>query len=161
LRFLDPSGIRVTAVPGSSVLRIQIEDQCTVLCGKVRRAFPSSNPGAYYSVQDSEGKELGLLESLEGLDAASREAVLLHLDRRYFTPKIQEVLNLRQDGGMWHFSVRTHRGAAKFYVRNWRDSCHEVRPGQWILFSVDGQRYEIPHWESLSERSRALLEQLF
>jgi len=133
----------------------------SVLSGRIRRAFPASKPDELFSVQDSSGKEVGILRTLDELDADSRKLVEEQLNRRYFTPKIQEVLSLRQDGGMWLFLVRTQRGEAKFYVRNWRDSCHEVRPGQWVIFSVDGQRYEIPNWEGLSGRSRDILEQLF
>ncbi len=61
---------------------------------------------------------------------------------------------------MWRFSVSTGRGDAEFYVRNWRDSAHEVSPGRWLIHSVDGGRFEIPDIGTLDAKSQRLLDQL-
>jgi hypothetical protein len=161
LRYLEGKSLRATLPDGASELRIIIEGDRCLLAGRVRRAFPSSQPDAFFSVQDGEGKEVGVLRSLDELDPASQAAVKGQLERRYFTPKIKRVLSLKQDGGMWLFKVATQRGEVSFYVRTWRDSSHEVRPGRWVILSVDGQRYEISDWGALDGQSKTLLEQLF
>ena len=79
----------------------------------------------------------------------------------YFTPTILSIESLRQDGGMWLFKVETQRGPAEFYVRNWRDSSHEISHLRFQIVSVDGQRFEIRDLNALDERSQALLDQLF
>ncbi|HEY0867813.1 MAG TPA: DUF1854 domain-containing protein, partial [Fimbriimonas sp.] len=60
----------------------------------------------------------------------------------------------------WRFKVRTQRGPAEFYVRNWRDSAHEIQPNRWHINSVDGGRFEIRNLESLDVDSRRLMDQI-
>lgn len=112
-------------------------------------------------MEDGAGKEIGILRSLEGLDPDSRAVIDQELDRRYFTPTILEITKLWQEGGIWTFHVRTQRGEATFYVRNWRDSAHEIQPGRWQIRSIDSQRYDIRSFDDLDERSKMLLEQVF
>jgi hypothetical protein len=104
---------------------------------------------------------MGILRSLSELDDSSRKILEGELARRYFTPTIQAIESLRQDGGMWLFRVQTQRGPAQFYVRNWRDSSHEISHMRFQILSVDGQRFEIRDYMTLDERSKALLDQLF
>ena len=159
--YIEPTSVRAWRPTPVSELRIEIAGDRTILFGKVRRLFPNSRPDAYYSLHDPTGTEVGIVRSLDGMDAESRKAIEEELERRYFTPLIESILSLRQDGGMWLFRAQTQRGQAVFYVRNWRDSSHEIKPGRWLIVSVDGQRYEIADWESLDARSKDLLEQLF
>lgn len=144
----------------STHLRAEIGGEWSLPVAIVRRAFPQSEPGQYLSIQGADGVEIGILKSIDELDPASREAVLLELDRRYHTPKISAVIVLRQDAGMWLFEVETQRGRSEFYVRNWRDSAHETGPGRLQITSVDGQRFEIEDYTKLDEKSQALMEQL-
>lgn len=161
LRYLDGRRIKVEALSGSPMLRITVEGELTILSGSVRRLFPLSSPDRHFSIQDGAGKEVGVLNSLDEFDPESRRLVEAHLDRRYFTPRIERIDNLKLDGGMWLFEVQTQRGPAHFYVRNWRDSSHEVRANRWYIQTVDGQRYEIPDVAKLDAKSAALLQKLF
>lgn len=160
LRYLDPERLRVVPLDGAVHPRVEIEDDRTVLSARFRRIFPLSEPEAYISVQDAEGHEVGILRSLEALERSSRDVVRSSLERRYFTPPIERILDLRQDAGMWRFHVQTHRGEITFFVRNWRDSAHEVQNDRWMITSVDGLRYEIPDAEALDARSRNHLDRL-
>ena len=146
---------------GGSQPRIEIKDRQTILNARVRRAFPLSNPKTYISIQDAGGNEIGMLPSMDGLDEDSRVVMEAELDRRYFAPMISKIDNLKQDAGMWHFTVQTQRGKAQFYVRNWRDSAYETAAGRWQIQSVDGLRYTIPDLNSIDARSQDLLEQVF
>jgi len=159
--YLDHASVHAWRTDGGAELRVEIEGVLTALSATVRRVFPASDPNSYFSIQDGSGREVGLLRGLDGLDPESRARFEEELDRRYFTPYIERVEDLRQDGGMWLFQVATQRGKTKFYVRSWRDSSHEIRPGRWLIFSVDGQRYLIRDWEDLDARSKDLLEKLF
>ncbi|MFY9233607.1 MAG: DUF1854 domain-containing protein [Fimbriimonadaceae bacterium] len=159
-RYIGGEWVRFWRPEASSHLRAEIEGERSLPVAIVRRAFPQSDPGQYLSIQGADGIEIGILKSIDELDPASREAVLLELDRRYYTPKILAVNVLRQDAGMWLFEVETQRGRSEFYVRNWRDSAHETGPGRLQITSVDGQRFEIEDYAKLDEKSQALLEQL-
>ncbi len=160
IRLVQGPQLRFSRPEGSAHLRTEIEGDRCVLSTRVKRAFPRSEPDRYLSIQDAGNHEIVLLRSVEGMDAASRALLTEELDRRYFTPTIQGIEKLRQEGGMWFFVVRTQRGSAEFYVQNWRDSAFEVAPRQWQITSVDGQRYGIADLEALDRKSQALLDQL-
>ena len=160
LRFLDPGTVRASLPEGSSHLRIEIEGERCILHGSVRRAFPLTDPSEYLSVQEEGGKPVGLLRSMDGLDDHTKALIRADLDRRYFSPCITRIESLRPDASMWRFQVQTTRGPILFYVRNWRDSAHEVAPNRWFIQAVDGQRFEIRDMEALDAKSRSFLDQL-
>lgn len=161
INFLEGRDVRASKPDGADNVRLEIDGDRCILDAIVRRAFPLSRPTEFLSLQDGGGKEIGVLRSLEGLDNESRKLIEHELDRRYFTPEILQLRALKQEGGMWTFDVVTSRGATQFYVRNWRDSSHEVSPGRFVIQSVDGQRFEVPNFDALDTRSQALIEQLF
>jgi hypothetical protein len=161
LRYIEPTSIRFFRVPGGTHLRAEILDELCILEARVKRAFPFSATDNFLSIQDASGKEVGLISAVEQLDEESKRLVAEELDRRYFTPKITGVESLKNEGGMWTFVVQTQRGVAQFFVRNWRDSSHEIAPGRVQINSVDGQRFEIEKWSELDPKSQTMLEQLF
>jgi hypothetical protein len=161
IRYIEAASIRFFRPTGGAHLRAEISDELCILETRIRRAFPFSAAKQYLSIQDSGGNEIGILREPGDLDADSRQLVAEELDRRYFTPKILGIDNLRNDGGMWTFKVQTQRGVSEFYVRNWRDSSHEIAPGRYQIYSVDGQRFEIPDYDALDSRSKSLMDQLF
>lgn len=158
---MDGHRLRASRADGADNLRIEIEGDRCILDAIIRRAFPLTKPTEFLSIQDAGGREVGVLRSLDGLDNESRKLIEHELDRRYFTPEILQLRALKQEGGMWTFDVVTSRGATEFYVRNWRDSSHEVSPGRFVIQSVDGQRFEVPNFDALDTRSQTLIEQLF
>ena len=161
LRYINASSIRFTLPEGAAHLRAELEDELCVLEVKIRRAFPFSATDRHLSIQDGAGKEIGIVADPSELDPRSKELVDRELDRRYFTPKITAIDTLKLEGGMWTFEVQTQRGRAAFYVRNWRDSAHEIAAGRIQVNSVDGQRFEIADYEALDARSKSLMDQLF
>jgi len=139
---------------------VQIKGEEPIPNAQFRLMLPLSNPNTYIAIQDSSKKEIGVLKSLDGLDAESRAVIEKMLDRQYFTPKVLAINSLKPEGGMWHFKVETTRGAAEYYVRNWRDSAHEISTNRWLVHSVDGQRFEIPRVDDLDANSQNLMDQL-
>ena len=141
LKYLDPKRVHFFKLEGAAHLRAEIEDEMCIIEARLRRAFPFSVSQEYLSVQDASGKEIGIISDPSQLDRQSRELMESELDRRYFTPKITAIQSLKNEGGMWTFVVQTQRGNAEFYVRNWRDSAHEIAAGRIQIHSVDGQRF--------------------
>lgn len=160
VRHIQGSALRAMRAEGAIHLRLEVRDEFCVPNARIRRAFPLSEPERYLSLQGADGKEIAVLESMDSLDVASRALIEEELDRRYFTPQISQILELRQDAGMWRFVVATQRGEAEFYVRNWRDSAQEIAPGRWQIFSVDGGRFEIVDVNKLDGRSQRLMDLL-
>lgn len=160
VRYIDGAALRLWRPDGASGLRVEIEGERSLPAAIIRRAFPQSEPSQYLSIQEADGNEIGLLRSIDELDPASRDAALQELDRRYYTPRITGIKALRHEAGMWFFQVETQRGQTEFYVRNWRDSAHEIALGRLQINSVDGQRFEIEDFAKLDARSQTLMEQL-
>ena len=160
LRYLSGESVRVWMPEGAALPRVEIIDELIVLSARFKRVFPLSEPEKHLSIQDGKGREVAVLTSMKGLSPDSLQIVREQLDRRYFTPTISRIDELEAEKGMWRFQVQTQRGPAEFYVRNWRDSSHEMGAGRWQITSVDGQRYEIMQVDDLDARSQRLLEQL-
>ena len=160
VRYVDPSQVRLTQRDGAAHPDIHIESESPIVGGLIRRVFPLSEPESFLSLLDAEDHEVAILRSTNGLDKDSKAIIALELDRLYFTPKILKLEKLEQDAGMWRFDVDTQRGKISFFVRNWRDSAHEIANGRWQIHSVDGQRFEIEQVDALDTRSQIFLEQL-
>lgn len=160
LRFIEGRDVRAIPAPGGTHLHIEIaEDRC-IPYARLRRLFPLSSTAAHLSVQQADGKEVAIVRDLAEVDDASRRAIDAELDRRYFTPHITRILDLEMEAGMWRWRVETQRGELEFFVRNWRDSAHEITPNRWQIHSVDGGRIEIENTEELDDKSKKRLEQL-
>jgi len=160
IRYFEGTEIRATQPDGMAHPRVEIVGDRVILQARIKRAFPLSKLTSYLSIQDGAGKEVGVLRELAGLDEASQAIFQEQLDRRYFTPQIERISLLKQEAGMWRFSVITQRGVAEFYVRNWRDSAVEIAPNRWQIMSVDGGRFEIPNLEAMDDESRRFMDQL-
>lgn len=158
--YLEPSDVIIRRVGEGGSPCVTVNGGAQARTAQFRRLFPLSNPSEYISIQDSDRKEVGVLRTLDGLDQESRSIILEELDRRYFTPVVSRIKQLEQESGMWRFDVDTARGPATYFVRNWRDSAHEIGLNRWLVHSVDGQRFELPNTEKLDARSQDLLEQL-
>lgn len=161
IRYMSGHQLRVIRREGAIHPSVEfVGDRC-LRAARFKRAFPLSHPDRFISIQDEKDDEVAMLKSLDGMDPDQRDLVLGELDRRYFTPSIERIDDLKQEAGMWRFVVQTQRGATEFYVRNWRDSAFEVSPGRWQIVSVDGLRFEIPKVEDLDGRSQSRLDLLF
>jgi Domain of unknown function (DUF1854) len=160
IRYVDPRSVRAWRPEGSTHLRVELADDQTILSARVKRAFPTSNPREFLSLQDGKGHEVGVLRNLEGMEHETALRFDEELERRYFTPAIRAIKELRQEAGMWKFVVDTQRGPTDFFVRNWRDSAFEVSVNRWLIQTVDGARFEIKDVEALDAKSRKLLDLL-
>ncbi|MBI1756378.1 MAG: DUF1854 domain-containing protein [Fimbriimonas ginsengisoli] len=161
LTYLDPAEVTAWLPEGAAQPRVEIAGRLCILAAKIRRAFPLAHPEEYLSIQNDAGKEIGLLRSLDGIEPATRATLEEELDRRYFSPRISRIDGLEQQAGLWRFRVQTQRGPCEFFVRNWRDSAHEMGSGRWQIVAVDGQKYDIENLEKFDERSQGLLDQVF
>jgi hypothetical protein len=160
IRYVEGRALKVTRPEGAIQLRLEIENDRCIPNAKVRRAFPLSTPDDFLSLQGADGKEIAMLRNVGDVPHESRLLLEEELDRRYFTPRIEQIQELKADAGMWRFKVVTQRGTAEFFVRNWRDSAVEISRGRWQIMSVDGGRFEIVDINALDALSLRLLDQL-
>ena len=146
---VDERGRLVLRRPG-------VEDVADV---RVRRAFPWSSPHRLISVRDAEGKELLLIDSLEGLDEARRRVIDGALGDTSFVPRIVSVIDVDVRFGYQQWKVRTDRGPAEFRVQE-REDIRFLPDGRFRIKDADGTVYEMVRLEELDETSRRAVEPL-
>jgi len=158
IRWLDPTGVVIERLPDSVLVRIRLPNGEVYEDVQFARAFPLSHANEYISVLRREERdkfvEIGMFRTLEGMPDDSRRILDEELDRRYFTPVIEKIYSLTEEYGQHRWDVMTDRGRRVFYVRNWRDSVHELSPVRYLIVAVDGSRYEIRDVDMLDAKSR-------
>ena len=164
LIFLDPSKVTLFRTGGSAV-RVTIADprigyERTVLVCQIARAFPLSLRDQYIGLRDAKDKDVGMLETLSGLDAESRKIVDEELERRYFVPTIQRVTKVKKEYDTVNFEVITDKGERKFSVQNLKDSIQEVGGGRVLLTDRTGSRYNIPDVMQLDDQTLAIISRV-
>ena len=164
--LLDSRHVRLFRTGGpTSALRLTLSDPKvgpprSYLRVHVARAFPLSDPDRYIGLRDAQDKDIGLLETLDGLDPDSRARIDEELHRRYFLPKIVRVNHVKEEFGMTTWDVETDKGHRNFVIRNLRDSVQELSPTRILVTDSDGNRYEFPDVRQLDDKSFAVMQRV-
>lgn len=127
---------------------------------KVARCFPWSLREGYVSVCTKEGKEIALLTSLDGLDAATREIIEEELRDKIFVPKIQRITRYRAEFDVIYITAETDRGDVTFQIRN-RDDVRVLSARRALFRDVDGNVYEVEDLAALDRASQRHIDQYF
>ena len=128
------------------------------------RAFPVSEPDSFISIREPDGKnkekgaEIGLIENIHIFDQDTVALLNSELDRRYFTPKIQKVVSLKEKLGQNYWDVVTDAGKFSFVIRNSGSNIRTLEDGRVLLFDIDGNCFEIPDPEKLDKASFKKIE---
>lgn len=125
----------------------------------LQRAFPFETEREYISVLDPDKKEIGMIRSLDK-DFDEKDIALLsqELDRKYFSPVITKINDMKDNYGFMQVNVETDLGEISFGVRDIYRSILKVGGGRVFIVDVDGNRYEIPSVDALDRHSRRKLE---
>ena len=151
--YLDTQKLKIEAAPDGT-LRAQIEgDRCAIRVD-ILRAFPISGANQNLVLRDGGGKEIGILEDLNSLDAPARELVETALESRYFLPKILKINSILERFGSAVWEVETDRGATSITTKALHEAIYEVTPSRFLLRDIEESRYEIPDVNLLDEASR-------
>ncbi len=121
-------------------------------------AFPLTHPDGMVSLRDSEGVEIGILDSAGQLDDESMKIVLDALERSYFMPRILDIFDITDAMNVVEWIVETDRGARVFHVRYVRQNIRRIGMRRLVIKDVDGNRYEIHDWIDLPVLAQKLLE---
>ncbi len=144
----------------------EADDQITIdLSGKciqvdrVVRAFPRSHPDGYVSFLDGLGHEIGLLETMDGMESRSRSILADFLKRQYFVPTILDILTVEISGTTSAWEVVTDNGERSFTVAG-REALDGDRPPEIRIADSAGQRYRIQNFWALDRTSRQAVMEL-
>jgi len=126
---------------------------------KIAWVRPVSGRGQEVSIIESgSNKELVMLESLDCLDASSRQTAEEELERRYLVPRITRITKTDVNFGNRYFEVETDRGHRKFLVKNPNTCVVRVTDDNLLILDVLGNRYEIVSLSELDADSRVALD---
>ena len=122
----------------------------------LHRAFPFDRPYEYISVSDDNG-EIGIIFNL---DDFSDSALLLknELDSKYFAPKIQKIISLKERFGYSYWKVKCDQGEYEFTVKDTFKSIIHVSQDRVFVLDVDSNRFEIESLEALDRKSFRKIE---
>lgn len=161
VQVLDPKTVRLFRThPSDTTVRATIEGDRSWREVRVARAFPLSDPDRFIGLRDGDDKDIGIFETLHGLDAESLAVIEDELARRYFTPQITKVLAVSEAFGVVNWDVETTKGVRRFLVRNLKDSTFTLGASRVMMTDVDGNRYEIPDAYALGPQALVVLSKI-
>ena len=159
LEYLDATKLLFTKRGDALVLTV--ENDRSYLKVRAVRAFPLSEINEFIGLLDAiSGREIGMLLHLRDLDVAARQLIQHEIDKRYFIPKISNIIQAKKEFGAVYWDVDTDRGNRQFILRGIRDSIHEIEPGRFLISDVDGNRLEVAQINDLDIRSQALWDRI-
>lgn len=129
-------------------------------CGRVilHRMFPFTEPWSNISVQNMEGEEIGLIESLDAFDSSDAAKLRAEIEKKYFIPTIYAIKELKEKFGISTWKVTTNVGDVSFTVRDTYRSMTFSGEGRIFILDADGNRYEIPDVNKLDSKSYRKIE---
>lgn len=158
LRYLDQSNAVFARTEGGFV-SLECDGKKYDRIG-VYRTFPVTDPEHYISIReaDEKAKEIGMIENLETLPADTAEMLREQLRLRYFTPRIEKIMDIKDEYGYAYFHVLTNFGACRFTIHMGGDSVVSLTESRIMLTDLDGNRFEIPDIYKLSVGERKKLD---
>lgn len=126
----------------------------------VVRMFPFTDPDHFISIRTTgeHSKEIGFIEDLNELNAATREMLDEQLEIRYFTPIITKIISVKDEYGYAYFDVITDRGECKFAIRMGGNDVVHLNETRILITDLDENRFEIPDITKLTPHERKKLD---
>lgn len=120
---------------------------------QVYHAFPLTDPNSYISIRepDEKAKEIGVIMNLQqDVSEESKKMLEEQLNLRYFTPKIDKIIDIKDEYGFAYFDVLTDRGACRFTIHMGGGSVVNLSDTRLLITDLDGNRFEVPDTSKLS-----------
>lgn len=122
------------------------------------RIFPLSLSDGYISVRDHEDKEIGIIESTEGMPREHRMLIEDEIASRYFTPVIERIISLKEEFGYSYWEVDTNSGVCRFTVHNRHNPVLQLEGKRILITDVDGNRFEIEDYTRTEVKHLRIIE---
>ncbi|HBN84880.1 MAG TPA: hypothetical protein DDZ89_13675 [Clostridiales bacterium] len=126
---------------------------------KPRRLFPLTGKTKHINFLDAEGEEVLILDNMKNLDKQSKQTLSDALNRYYVIPKIRDILSIKEEYGVYTWSVNTDKGKTRFEVRQPSVDIKSLGGGYVVVKDINDNRYEIPDSKKLDPLSQRLLEE--
>lgn len=139
---------------GHAVANIDGEE---IVLSHIVSIYPISNKTSFIALRDQQGKEIGILDTIDKVDGESKRIIWEELERSYFLPRIRDIHAINEKLGVLTWEVSTDRGFRVFQVRNPRKNVRAVTNRRFIVKDVDGNRYEIRRIGNLPAKAQTLM----
>lgn len=159
IRFLDPKIVKFTLENGG-FLSMSIKPDETYTRVNLHRMFPFTVERGYISVRTVEGKEIGVIKSIDDFPKETVKLIEIELERRYFTPVIEKINSIREEFGYYYWDTMTSAGPRRFTVRREAQSVITINNRRILIVDVDGNRFEIPDYKAVEPRYFKIIEAL-
>lgn len=158
-RFYDSEG-------GLISLELKNKDGETEIFERVvvMRSFPISNPNEFLSVREPDtkkvgrGKEIGMISDISIFDEQTVKLLSDELDRRYFTPSIIKITQVKEKFGYSYWDAETSAGHVTFVLNNPFSNIRVLEDERIIINDIDGNCFTIPDPKSLDAFSFKKIE---
>jgi hypothetical protein len=156
----DVDRTTLTFQRGPKTLRLLVGDVRCYIDVRLRLADPLRYPDRYISILDRRDREVCLLDSLEGMDTASRDVAVQELHDYYDIPTVSHVDDLNIKHGPLYWRVDTNLGPREFVVKWSTERVLTMPDGSLRVTDVDGNRFHVPALGKLDADSRKRVEVL-
>lgn len=158
VRWLDPRQVRAKWEPEAVRLSVAIEGGEEVKDARATLAFPVTAPDGYVELSDAKGESLGILKTLEELDAATLSALRAALTARYMIPHILRIVELTEVSPfVLRWRVETDRGHGTFFTESPREAVRYLGHDRIRVTDLAGNYYDIRSLAGLDLASRGIL----
>jgi hypothetical protein len=159
IRILDPSAA-VFSRGQDGELQLNIHGDSFYPRVRVYRSYPLNHKDEYISVRDAarpDLPEIGLITDLRQFPVETQEMIESELERRYFLPRITEVVSLKEARDCLDWDVMTTKGRRRFTVRNPFDNIRSLGNDRLLITDMHHCRYEILDRYSLPNKVKDIL----
>ena len=153
-RTLDPKRVTRSRNPDDTLWFNQGDQPVQI--AQIVRCFPFTSPHIWISLRDLDGAEIGLLNTLDGLEPASRRLIEEILKARYYIPKIHRITAVESGSGGATWAVETEDGPAQFRILGDRGVDTSTFPRVLLTDGATRQRFEISDYTALDRPSQVL-----
>jgi Domain of unknown function (DUF1854) len=147
---------------GGDAIRATINDPAlgverTYTRVQIARAFPLLMAQKWIGLRDEKDNDIGMLETLEGMDADSLKIVHAELERRYFIPKVLKVIAVKEEFGVVTWDVETDKGPKTYLIQDLRGSTQSISATRVLMTDREGNRFEFPDLTKMDGKTLQLL----
>jgi phosphoglycerol transferase MdoB-like AlkP superfamily enzyme len=113
----------------------------------------------YISVVGDDGKEIGLIYSIEDFDDGVKSVIKTEIDRKYYAPTIKDIKSVKERYGFSYWKVIFTNGkSASFTMQDTFKNLLHTGDDSIVLVDVDGNRYKIESVSELTAKSYRKIE---
>lgn len=159
VRYLDPMKTKFNITPGG-ILAMNIEPDEFYPRVHLYKMLPFTREIDYISVTDKDGKEIGILRSLNDFPDEVIEILNVELNRRYFVPVIKKINSIKDEFGYIYWEAETDCGLKRFTTRSGHHQVIQLEDNRILIIDLDGNRFEIKNYKKIGHKYERIIQTL-